>query len=159
MELAIEPQNYLIRSLDDPPQPGEPPEEERLPAGPPFDTDPFSLNLHYTLPSGQHVDAPDGIFVMTGPGIKHNTEIESIHVCDIVPTILYCMDPPIAQDFDGRISMDVFNKKFVSENHAGFIDSYEDSKLSTDQFSGDIQEYNQENALIMNRLKALGYIQ
>jgi predicted AlkP superfamily phosphohydrolase/phosphomutase len=158
MERAIDPQKFLVRAENDPPRPGEAPEEERLKPGPPFDTDPFSLPLQYTLPSGQHVNAPDGIFVMSGPGIDRNKTVESISVLDIASTILYAMGLPSAKDFDGKIQLNLFNKEFVATHPPDYIDTYEDDALRSKSPSEVLNATEQDDALLLNRLKALGYI-
>ncbi|MBN1355825.1 alkaline phosphatase family protein [bacterium] len=159
MELALEPQKFIIRAENDPPKPDEPPEALRLPTAPAFDADPFSVQLQYTEPSGQHVNAPDGIFVMTGPGIKRNCIAQSVSVADIASTVLYAMGLPVAKDFDGKLQTEFFTDDFKEAHPVEFIDTYEDDELKPKAVRTQIKAYEAEDALILNHLQALGYIQ
>jgi predicted AlkP superfamily phosphohydrolase/phosphomutase len=158
MELAKEPQNFLVRSLNDPPKPGENLEKMHLIPGPDYNADPFSIKLQYTLPSGQHVAAPDGIFCIKGPGIKKNTRIDTAGVCDIAPTVLYSLGLPVAEDFDGNVLSDVFTEEFIGAHPLKKIASYEDQDQTAGKPGPGRADYKQEDDQVMDRLRALGYI-
>ncbi len=157
MNLALEPQKFLILSEDTPPEKLGEPQEDTLPPGPPFDSDPFSVALHFTAPSGEHNRKPDGIFLMSGPEIIKNQQIPKVHITEILPTILYLMNLPIADDMAGRPRLDLFNQDFISKRVVKRIPSYEsDNHLSQNIPTG---EFGSENDVLLNRLQALGYIQ
>ncbi len=160
MKLAIKPQNFLIRSENDPPKPGETEQVVSVPPGPEYTTDPLSIKILYTLPSGQHVYAPDGIFCIKGPGIRKNVKIKSAGVCDITPTMLYAMGLPVAQDFQGHVLDQVFTDAFKSGHKLRTIPTYETGAnphgARKQLRKNDAND--EENDLLMNRLRALGYI-
>jgi predicted AlkP superfamily phosphohydrolase/phosphomutase len=96
----------------------------------------------------------NGFIIAVGPGIrKHNFQKAS--VLDVTPTILYVMGFPIAQDMDGTVLKEGFDRNLMLERPVVYVDSYDkiiraharevivDEKLE--------QEQTEE-------LKALGYI-
>jgi predicted AlkP superfamily phosphohydrolase/phosphomutase len=156
MNLTLEPQKFLVLSEDTPPEKLGEPQEIALPPGPPFDADPFSVTLHYTAPSGEHSRKPDGIFLMAGPGVIKDRKVSKVHITDILPTILYVMDLPISDEFAGTPRLDLFQPDFTSGRPVKRIESYEtDERVSTDI---PVEDYNDEDDLLLNRLQALGYI-
>ncbi len=158
MKPALKPQNFLIRSENDPPRPGETDREVPVSPGPPYDSDPLALKLEYTLPSGQHVDAPDGILVVTGPGVRTGLYYDQVSVADITPTLLYVMGLPVASDFEGVVRTELFEDAFNHNQEIRSIDTYETT--SPESSPNPIQpDRTVDDDLILNRLEALGYIQ
>lgn len=101
--------------------------------------------------SAGHENAPDGIFCAVGEGIKKGSRI-SLSIYDIAPTILAYMGLPVADDMVGQVKQEIFEKARAIEHIPTYsIPSYfvpvEKKKASK----------GTEKA-ILNRLKALGYI-
>jgi len=156
MELALKPQNYLIVSENSPPAKDQEISEVTLPPGPEFEADPFSMKLKYTAPSGQHVNKPDGIFVLSGPNVKKNWHAPSMKITQITPTILYLMGLPAALDFADQPRLDLFKKEYIQKHKIQIIETYEIGSEKPGNIT--TQEYDQEDDLLLNRLEALGYI-
>jgi predicted AlkP superfamily phosphohydrolase/phosphomutase len=98
-------------------------------------------------------EIPHGIILITGPHIKNGYHIQSAHVYDILPTILYLFDLPIAKDMDGKVLTEVFQKKFLKKRPIRYIDSYEEKTQ--------LKEVKRERKLderALEELRALGYI-
>ncbi|MCD4655285.1 alkaline phosphatase family protein [bacterium] len=156
MELALKPQDFLILSEDSPPPKDQEPVEISLPTAPEFDVDPFSIKLLYTAPSGQHVNKPDGIFLIAGPHVKRNWQAPPVSVTEIAPTILYLMGQPVPKDFTDSPRLDLFQENYVNNHVVKTIDTYEnDDKTHKDTM---LKDYSEEDDLLLNRLEALGYI-
>ncbi len=104
------------------------------------------------LPTGHynHMDAPPGVFVCSGPGIKSGYKINNAHVFDITPTILQAFGLPVAEDFDGKVLTDIF----VDPQPVRTIPTYETGRRA----SRKVMESNIDQAY-KDRLKALGYTQ
>ena len=96
----------------------------------------------------------NGFIIAAGPGIrKHNFQKAS--VLDVTPTILYIMGFPIAQDMDGTVLKEAFDRNLMLERPIVYVDSYDkiipahtreiivDKKLDEEQ---------------TEELKALGYV-
>jgi predicted AlkP superfamily phosphohydrolase/phosphomutase len=75
--------------------------------------------------SGTHADAPDGVLLAMGDGIRAGVTVRSATVLDLTPTILYLMGLPVARDMDGRILTEMLQDDFMRAHPAAFIPSYE----------------------------------
>ncbi|MGD9014528.1 MAG: alkaline phosphatase family protein [Candidatus Omnitrophota bacterium] len=121
------------------------------------------LNKIYSLPirelflhsdtSGSHYNAPEGILAIWGEGIQRG-KIEDANIFDIIPTILYLMDLPVAKDMDGKILTSAIIPGLVKKKPVEYIDTYdiEQSRVSEPLISPADEE-------IKDKLRSLGYIQ
>lgn len=95
----------------------------------------------------------NGFIIISGPGIR-KTELKA-SVLDITPTVLYLLDLPVAQDMDGAVLNNVFERELLLDKPLQFIDSYDrivprhSTKIEVDP---ELDEQDTEE------LKALGYI-
>lgn len=103
---------------------------------------------HTNLP-----EIPHGVILIKGPNIKKGHQIKDAHIYDILPTVLYLFDLPVAEDMDGEVLTEVFDKKFLKERPIRFIKSYEDE---TKRINGKKDETLDKKKL--EELRALGYI-
>ncbi|MBN1551258.1 alkaline phosphatase family protein [bacterium] len=158
MDLALEPVNYLIRSENDPPQKDKNDSAPAVDPAPDYDADPMQIHMRYTLPTGQHVDAPDGIFVMKGPGIHQGQTLANINVCDIAPTVLYCLDQPVAMDFDGKPLLQAFEESHIKDHPLAFVETYETSDAQPADSLAPNNAYSKEDERLIDRLRAMGYV-
>lgn len=100
---------------------------------------------------------PDGIFLAAGPGFRSEVRVEPLSIVDVAPTVLYALGLPIPENFEGRLPVEILDPAWTSRHPltigaptrtpAAFPGSPEDETLGAD-----------EEALIMRRLKALGYV-
>jgi predicted AlkP superfamily phosphohydrolase/phosphomutase len=75
--------------------------------------------------SGTHADAPDGVILAMGDGIRPGTTLRPASVLDLAPTILYLMGLPVARDMEGRILTEMLQDDFMRTHPVTFIPSYE----------------------------------
>jgi hypothetical protein len=68
--------------------------------------------------------APDGLFLLRGSGVRPGF-LNRIGLADVVPTLLYALGFPAAQDFDGRAVTEAFDPEFLRRNPLRFVPSYE----------------------------------
>jgi predicted AlkP superfamily phosphohydrolase/phosphomutase len=102
------------------------------------------------MPTGHynHMEAPPGVFICSGSGIRKNHNIENAHVYDITPTILHLMGMPVAEDMDGRVLTDIQ----IEDIRVLTIPTYETGRRAARQIlESDIDDSYKE------RLRALGY--
>ncbi len=99
-------------------------------------------------------ELPHGILLIKGPRIKKRHEIKDAGIYDILPTILYCLGLPQAQDMDGKILSDVFEGDDLRRNPVKFIRTYEDGKKKKTTKGRDSADDKRR----LEELKALGYI-
>lgn len=106
--------------------------------------------------SGDHT--LHGILLMKGPGIKRSLELRHCSVLDIVPTALYILGLPVADDMDGRILKDAFTAEFQKENPFQYIQSYEGRESIRDLSPIRQQSDKEVEKELLERLRSLGYI-
>jgi predicted AlkP superfamily phosphohydrolase/phosphomutase len=113
-------------------------------------TQPDSMAF-FTGKSGSHRD--NGIFLAEGPGVTAGVKLEGARIIDVAPTILHLMNVAAPADMDGEALVSMLNDEApqregpavemaaVAECEAGGVYTAED------------------NVVIAERLRALGYIE
>ncbi len=66
-----------------------------------------------------------GIFIAKGKNIKQSYKVYNLRMVDIVPTLLYMYDQPIAKDFDGKVLKDIFYENYTQSKNIRYIYTYE----------------------------------
>ena len=61
--------------------------------------------------SGTHADAPDGLLLAVGDGIRAGAMLHGASVLDVAPTILYLMGLPVARDMEGRVLTEMLDER------------------------------------------------
>jgi predicted AlkP superfamily phosphohydrolase/phosphomutase len=103
-------------------------------------------------PSGYH--RLPGIFMMKGPDIKKNKELEPHTILDIMPTVLYALNCGIPNDLDGQVIEEAFVENRISSVHKVYINpTVQDTFESYSGYS------SHEEKEIEERLRDLGYIE
>lgn len=74
---------------------------------------------------GSRAGAPDGMLLLSGPGIPAARRLPDADLVDILPTLLYSVGLPIARDLDGRVLTAAFDSAFLASQPLTFIPSYE----------------------------------
>ncbi len=100
--------------------------------------------------SGSH--RPEGILVMSGPGIQPGAKIESAGVADILPTMLALAGLPIPKDIDGRPLMETFTTELRAEVQFATLQDLAASGGATPELNA--AELDEIEA----RLRSLGYL-
>jgi len=75
--------------------------------------------------AASHGEAPDGVLVVVGQGIRPGAIPANASVLDVAPTILYLMGLPVARDMEGRVLTEILEPAFARDNPVTFIPSYE----------------------------------
>jgi len=101
--------------------------------------------------SGTH--RPDGILVMTGPGLKQGERILGANVEDITPTLLALAGVPVPNNLDGRILEEAFSED--QKNRIRRIKIFEDDPVVDGQVS---ELAADEKSQLEERLRNLGYL-
>jgi predicted AlkP superfamily phosphohydrolase/phosphomutase len=74
--------------------------------------------------SGTHDDAPDGVLIAFGDGVRPGTTLSGLSVVDLAPTVLYLMGLPVARDMEGRVRTDLVDDAFLRAHPVTFVPSY-----------------------------------
>jgi len=96
----------------------------------------------------------DGMISISGPGVVGG-KLETSHIVDLAPTILYRLGYPVPVSMDGKVIQQAFTADYLAAHP---IQSGPPVNVSTDE-NEDGGRFNQtEEDKVMNRLKDLGYL-
>ncbi|MBN1296124.1 alkaline phosphatase family protein [bacterium] len=104
--------------------------------------------------SGQHWHAPDGLFLVSGPGIRKTEQQGRIRIQDIMPTMMHWMNHPIAKNLDGRVHDEIFTEGFMKSHPITWVETY-----GTRSTVEPVAAPASVEASIRDELESLGYIQ
>lgn len=99
---------------------------------------------------------PDGIFLAAGPGFRCGASVPALSILDVAPTVLYCLGLPIPEDFEGRVPEEVLDPAWARRRPRAVGPPTRTPAPFAETPSEDLGA--EEEALIMRRLKALGYV-
>jgi predicted AlkP superfamily phosphohydrolase/phosphomutase len=110
---------------------------------------------HSPTRPGEH--RQDGIFIVAGPAVHPQGELDDLCLIDIPPTILYTMRQPVPTSFDGRVLQEVFAPAYLIANPIQMQDLPLPSKVTDHR---EMPGYSEtEETQIEGRLRGLGYIE
>ncbi len=69
-------------------------------------------------------EGADGFVILAGPGVARKVRLRNTRVTDIVPTLLYLMELPVARDMAGRVALDAVDEEFASRVPLRLLPSY-----------------------------------
>jgi predicted AlkP superfamily phosphohydrolase/phosphomutase len=78
---------------------------------------------------GSAARAPDGMLLVSGPGIQGGQRLPQAQLVDVLPTLLYSLGLPSARDLDGRVLTGMFESSFLARQPLTFVPSYETLEL------------------------------
>ncbi len=111
--------------------------------------------LSLNIISAHHTEAPPGIFIAKGEGIRKGGKVLDTCIYDVTPTLLYLFGFPAASDMDGRVLEEIFEESYLARHPRITIPTYE---------TGDHRETlpplrTGADEELLEKYKALGYIQ
>jgi arylsulfatase A-like enzyme len=111
-----------------------------------FPSDPLVRPISEKSEYGTHT--PEGIFLISGPGVAQNKQLNSVHIVDVFPNMLAAWGLPIPESVDGIVYPTIFSDQkdviYVNDHQA------EDDEIHI------IDHAHTEE--IRDRLRSLGYI-
>jgi predicted AlkP superfamily phosphohydrolase/phosphomutase len=104
-------------------------------------------------PYGNH--RPEGIFFASGPSIRSGASIGDLSIPDVAPLLLYSLDVPVPLDMSGRLPEAAFRPGELERRPPQYVAGGlpEQPAATAPAFDTD------EEALIVSRLRALGYVE
>lgn len=111
------------------------------------------IEQHIPFRSGEH--RPDGIFAAIGPHVQSIADVPALNLVDISATVLYLLNVPIPDDFDGRILYEILNPGYLENNPPRF----QQVQAKEDEITSDTLYSQDEEAEIVERLRSLGYME
>lgn len=112
--------------------------------------------IWWTRPEVSGTHRPEGIFMARGPGIPCGERIAEQSILDVAPTLMHSLGIPIPSDFEGSVMSGVFDESFLEDRpvEVGEATIAVDLEASRDQTAEEA-----EDEVILDRLKALGYVE
>jgi predicted AlkP superfamily phosphohydrolase/phosphomutase len=102
--------------------------------------------------------SPEGIFVARGKNIQKGLALPPQTILDVAPTLLYAINLPIPEDFEGKVITEAFDPQFLRANPVRIGASTIPSAIVSGRDHADGLEGSDERE-ILERLKALGYLE
>ncbi len=114
----------------------------------------FDMRIDRLYLKGAHKSDPDGIFILSGEGVKAGVDLGTISLIDITPTTLSLFGYKPPSDMDGRVIEEAFVPEFLTKNTA--------REISVTPVGGEDKNRKayteQEQEQIMDQLRRLGYV-
>ena len=100
----------------------------------------------------------EGVFVAAGPGIRQGSELDELSIVDVAPTLLYLLDVPVPDDLDGRLPAEALDPRHL-ERQPLSLAAAGSVVEDVDAADGDLGLDPESEDLIVDRLRALGYVE
>jgi arylsulfatase A-like enzyme len=132
----------------------------RLLEGRDADTGVMVLSDHGMLPvtvpreTGSHNDAPAGLVVISGPGVRPG-RFPTASVYDVLPTLLAAAGLPVARDLEGQVMQEAFVPGALAQERVQWVASYE----AGERYVPDVDLGSALHDEMEQELRGLGYIQ
>lgn len=105
-------------------------------------------------PVGWHHE--EAVFVLKGPGVKPGELPVALSIHDVMPTVLYLLGMPVAEDFSGQVARGAFTAEFLRARPVRSVRTYEELGPPRRVAQGKVNP-EVEKELLAN-LARLGYI-
>lgn len=104
-------------------------------------------------PTGTH--RPEGVFVASGAGIRRGAELSSLSILDVAPLLLHSLGLAVPEDLEGRVPTELYEPSHLEAHPVTAAESTvaPEPVAKTEQDAGEGEE------ILVNRLKALGYLE
>lgn len=100
-----------------------------------------------------------GVFMAAGPGIRAGERIKELSILDVAPTLLYTLDVPIPPDMTGRLATGAFEPEALRARPPRIAAGEPAAGAGPAAVELDLELDADEEQTIVNRLKALGYVE
>ena len=106
-------------------------------------------------PSPRGAHRPEGIFLACGPDVQPG-EVAPLSILDIAPSLLYSLNLPIPEDFEGQPATHVFERSAVAATPPR---TGEASRPPARSSAATAVRRRADEVVVLERLRALGYIE
>jgi predicted AlkP superfamily phosphohydrolase/phosphomutase len=107
-------------------------------------------------PRGHH--RWEGIFMAAGPGIRAGASVEELSIVDVAPLLLHQIGLPAPEDMSGTVPESIFEDGELDRNPVRRVPAGAPAKLVASPAAG-VELAPEEQAALMERLRALGYVE
>jgi predicted AlkP superfamily phosphohydrolase/phosphomutase len=107
-------------------------------------------------PNGNH--RPEGVFVAAGPGLRSGEMLPELSIVDVAPLLLYSLGVAVPLDMSGRLPEAAFRPGELERRPPQYVAAgLREEAIGANE--PDIVFDADDEALIVNRLRALGYVE
>jgi predicted AlkP superfamily phosphohydrolase/phosphomutase len=101
---------------------------------------------------------PEGIFLANGSEIVSNVELPLLSILDVAPTLLHSLGLPIPENLEGECASGIFTAAFLRSQPVRFCEpTHDPDGEDAGGIGGEMERAEEE--VVLDRLKALGYMQ
>jgi predicted AlkP superfamily phosphohydrolase/phosphomutase len=100
----------------------------------------------------------EGFFLAAGPGIRAGERVEELSIVDVAPLILHSLDLPVPDDMEGRLPAEILEPGELERRPLRRVEAREPPAPVTMAGAGGERDPD-EQAAVMARLRALGYVE
>jgi len=97
----------------------------------------------------------DGVVILNGPHIKPGTRLSSSQLYDIMPTVLYALDLPVAKDLKGKVLTEALNDGVLAAAPVRYVATFETSPMVRAE---SVVQSPEATEGLEKMLRSLGYI-
>jgi predicted AlkP superfamily phosphohydrolase/phosphomutase len=112
-----------------------------------------------TEPVGTH--CPEGIFLARGPGLRKGAALDDLSIVDVAPFALHCLGVPIPDDLDGQLPRSAFDPADLNRRPPRYATAKPEGEppAQPEESAADLVYDPEEEAVVLKRLQALGYLE
>jgi predicted AlkP superfamily phosphohydrolase/phosphomutase len=99
----------------------------------------------------------EGIFMASGPGIREGALVDELSIVDVAPLILHRLGLPVPDDMAGRLPVEIFRPEELERRP--LRRSAAQSWTASEPEASDLELDPDEQAAVLRRLRALGYVE
>jgi predicted AlkP superfamily phosphohydrolase/phosphomutase len=106
-------------------------------------------------PRGHH--RWEGTFIASGPGIRQGAEVDELSIVDVAPLILHRLGLPVPDDMEGRLATEILEAEELERQpprRSGPL-----AWTQSEPERADLELDRDEQAAVVQRLRALGYVE
>ena len=107
-------------------------------------------------PAGTH--RPEGVFIASGPGVAGGRSLPPLSIVDVAPVLLHSLGLEVPRDLEGRVPAECYEAGFL-KRHPVTIGEATVPPGDARSAGGDDEMSSEDEAVVMERLKSLGYIE
>jgi hypothetical protein len=100
----------------------------------------------------------EGFFLAAGPGIRKGVRVDELSIVDIAPLILHRLGLPVPDDMAGRLPAEILEPGELDRRPLRRVEG-RDPPAPVAMAAAGVQLDPQEQAAVMARLRALGYVE
>jgi hypothetical protein len=106
-------------------------------------------------PRGHH--RPEGVFLASGPGIRRSAEVAELSIVDVAPLVLHRLGLPLPDDLEGRLPLELLEPEELERRppRRAAATSWD----APSEEPGGLELDPDEEAAVLERLRALGYVE